>query len=50
MAAVLEREKIALRRGQRALTGAVGLFVCIIFGALGWYNQDLLKEHIIGAL
>jgi formylglycine-generating enzyme required for sulfatase activity len=39
-----EREK-ALRRGQRALAGAAGLFLCIIVGALGWYNQAYLKEQ-----
>jgi hypothetical protein len=39
-----EREK-ALRRGQRALAGVAGLFVCIIVGAIGWYKQDFLKEQ-----
>jgi formylglycine-generating enzyme required for sulfatase activity len=41
----LEREKSALRRGQRALAGAAGLFACIIIGAIGWYKQDFLKEQ-----
>jgi formylglycine-generating enzyme required for sulfatase activity len=39
-----EREK-ALRRGQRALAGVGALFACIIVGAIGWYNQDFLKEQ-----
>jgi formylglycine-generating enzyme required for sulfatase activity len=39
-----QREQ-ALRRGQRALTAATGLFLCIIVGAIGWYKQDLLKEQ-----
>jgi formylglycine-generating enzyme required for sulfatase activity len=30
----------AVRRGQRALAGAAGLFACVIVGAVGWYNQD----------
>jgi formylglycine-generating enzyme required for sulfatase activity len=39
-----ERER-ALRRGQRALAGAAALFVCMIVGALGWYNQRFLMEQ-----
>src|SRR5262245_6651402 len=47
MAAALEQEKAALRRGQRALVGASGPFFCIIVGGLGWYNQDFLKEQYL---
>src|SRR5262249_8415904 len=37
MAAVLEREKVALRRGQRALAAVAVLFVCLIgVGALSY--------------
>ena len=39
----LHRERAALRRGQRMLAGAVALFVLIIVGAIGWYNQDFMK-------
>jgi formylglycine-generating enzyme required for sulfatase activity len=35
----------ALRRGQRALSAAAALFVCIIVGAIGWYKQAYLKEQ-----
>src|SRR5215471_18014647 len=52
MAAALEQVKLAqddrekaLRRGQRALVGVAALFVCIIAGAAGWYNQDFLREQ-----
>jgi len=52
MAAALEQVKLAqderekaLRRGKRALVGVAALFVCIIAGAAGWYNQDFLKEQ-----
>ena len=52
MAAALKREKAAqeerekaLRRGQRALAAAAGLFLCIIVGAIGVYYQDYLKEQ-----
>src|SRR6516164_7088166 len=41
----LAREKAALRRGQRALAAATGLFACIIVGTIGWYNQAFLKEQ-----
>jgi formylglycine-generating enzyme required for sulfatase activity len=34
----------AVRRGQRALAGAAGLFACIIVGAIGWYKQDYLWD------
>jgi formylglycine-generating enzyme required for sulfatase activity len=39
-----DRER-ALRRGQRALAAAAGLFVCIIVGAIGWYNQAFLRQQ-----
>jgi formylglycine-generating enzyme required for sulfatase activity len=45
MAAALEREKVALRRGRRALAGVAALFVCIIIGAIGLFNQDFLREQ-----
>jgi len=45
MRAALEREKAALRKGQRALSAAVGLFACVIAGTIGWYNQSYLKEQ-----
>jgi formylglycine-generating enzyme required for sulfatase activity len=41
----LVREKAALRRGQRALAIATGLFACIVLGALGWYYQQFLVEQ-----
>src|SRR6516225_824581 len=41
----LDRERVALRRGRRALAGMAGLFVCIIVGAIGWYNQDFLRDQ-----
>jgi formylglycine-generating enzyme required for sulfatase activity len=41
----LNRERVALRRGRRALAGMAGLFVCIIVGAIGWYNQHFLKDQ-----
>jgi formylglycine-generating enzyme required for sulfatase activity len=41
----LEREGAALRRGQRRLAATIALLVCIIVGAIGWYNQDFLKEQ-----
>jgi formylglycine-generating enzyme required for sulfatase activity len=44
-AKALEREKAALRRGQRAFTAAVGLFGCVIVGAVGWWQQAWLKEQ-----
>ncbi len=46
-----EREKAlndlaaAVRRGQRTLAGAAGLFVCVVVGAVGWYNQAYLREE-----
>ena len=46
-----EREKAlndlaaAVRRGQRALAGAAGLFACIIIGAIGWYNQAFFQAQ-----
>jgi formylglycine-generating enzyme required for sulfatase activity len=45
MAAALEREKAALRKGQRTLAATTGLLACIIVGAIGWYNQQFLKEQ-----
>src|SRR5262249_36672653 len=52
MAAALEREKFAqdreraaLRRGQRALAAATGLFATIIIGVTGLYYQDYLKQQ-----
>jgi formylglycine-generating enzyme required for sulfatase activity len=45
MIAALEREKAALRKGQRALAAATGLFTCIIVGTIAWYEQDFLKER-----
>jgi hypothetical protein len=44
-AKALEREKAALRRGQRAFAAAVGLFGCVIVGAVGWWKQDWLRER-----
>jgi formylglycine-generating enzyme required for sulfatase activity len=44
-AKALEREKAALRRGQRAFAAAVGLFGCVVVGAVGWWKQDWLKEQ-----
>jgi hypothetical protein len=41
----LQREKAALRRGQRALAGAAGLFGCVIVGSIVWYNQAFLREQ-----
>jgi formylglycine-generating enzyme required for sulfatase activity len=47
-AAQEEREKAlndlaaAVRRGQHALAGAVGLFTCVVLVAIGWYNQGYL--------
>ncbi len=46
-----EREKAlndlaaAVRRGQRALAGAAGLFGCIVLGAIGVWNQKYLIEQ-----
>jgi hypothetical protein len=40
-----QREKAALRRGQRALAAATGLFACIVIGAIGVYYRDYLKEQ-----
>jgi hypothetical protein len=44
-AAQRQREKAALRRGQRAFAAAVGLFGCVIVGAVGWWKQDWLREQ-----
>jgi hypothetical protein len=41
----LARERVALRRGQRALTVAAGLFATIIIGVTGLYYQNFLKEQ-----
>jgi len=52
MAAALEQVKLAqderekaLRRGKRALVGVAALFVCVIAGTIGWYNQEFIKEQ-----
>ena len=45
MTTALEREKAALRKGQRALAAATGLLACIIVGAIGWYEQNFLREQ-----
>jgi formylglycine-generating enzyme required for sulfatase activity len=46
MTVALEREKAALRKGQRVLAAATGLFACIIIvGAFGWYEQNFLREQ-----
>jgi formylglycine-generating enzyme required for sulfatase activity len=45
MTTALEREKAALRKGQRALAAAAGLLACIIVGAIGWYEQNFLREQ-----
>lgn len=41
----LERERAALRMGQRALATAAALFACIVLGAVGVYNKDYLFEQ-----
>ena len=52
MAAALEQVKLAqderekaLRRGKRALVGVAALFVSVIAGTIGWYNQEFIKEQ-----
>jgi formylglycine-generating enzyme required for sulfatase activity len=45
MIAALEREKAALRKGQRALAAATGLFAGIIVATIAWHEQDFLKER-----
>jgi len=45
MTAALERDKAALRKGQRALAAATGLFACIIVGGILWYEQNFLREQ-----
>jgi formylglycine-generating enzyme required for sulfatase activity len=41
----LEREKAALRRGQRALAGVGALIVLLALGGVGWWKQDFLREQ-----
>jgi formylglycine-generating enzyme required for sulfatase activity len=41
----LEREKAALRRGQRGLAVIGALMVLLALGGVGWWQQDFLREQ-----
>ena len=42
--AALQRERIALRRGKRALQASFGLLTAMFVGGVGWLNQEAIKE------
>jgi formylglycine-generating enzyme required for sulfatase activity len=42
----LERERAALRRGQRALALVGALMILLALGGVGWWEQDYLQESI----
>ena len=45
--AALVQTRAALRKRQRALAGAGVLFACLFVGAIGWSNQEWIKETYI---